>query len=77
LEGEYSACRSAPKQSGTILEEALEDQMKKEHLLWTGVGLVAIAILVSRQRNCNRGCQNLFEHLAEHGAQDIVAAFLA
>ena len=45
-------------------------------LVLTGIGLIAagalFALLWSSFKNCNRGCQNIAQHLIEHGISDII-----
>jgi hypothetical protein len=51
--------------------------MNRNEMLWTGVGLVAVALILTSRPTCNRGCRTLAEHLIQHGVNDIVDALLA
>jgi hypothetical protein len=50
--------------------------MNRNDILWTGVGLFAVALILASRPTCNRGCQTLAEHLIQHGMNDIVDALL-
>jgi hypothetical protein len=51
--------------------------MNRDRMFWTGVGLVALALILASRPNCNRGCRSVAEHLFEHGVDDAIAALLA
>jgi hypothetical protein len=50
--------------------------MNRNNTLWTGLGLIAFAMIMASRPTCNRGCQTVAEHLIEHGLTDVVGALL-
>jgi hypothetical protein len=49
---------------------------KQENLIWSGLVLLGIGWVLSRNPNCNRGCKTVAEHLASHGLDDIIGGLL-
>jgi hypothetical protein len=45
---------------------------RNTQLLMVGLSFAAVGFALVSYRNCNKGCQNLAQHLIEHGVQDIV-----
>ena len=50
--------------------------MNRNSILWTGVGFIALAVVLASRPTCNRGCHTVAEHLIEHGLNDVVGALL-
>jgi hypothetical protein len=51
--------------------------MKTEHLIAIGIGSVIVAAILASNPHCNRGCQTLAQHLAQHGIDDIIGGLFS
>ena len=50
---------------------------KADKLILVGAGLLLAAAVLSSNPRCNRGCQTLAQHLAEHGIDDLLGGLFA
>lgn len=41
-----------------------------------GIGILASAAIISSWKKCDRGCQNLLEHVTEHLLEDLAAGLV-
>jgi hypothetical protein len=53
--------------------------MKKsqQHMAVVGAVAIGVALLLSSNPNCNKGCRTIAQHLLDHGFDDLLAGLFA